>query len=236
MSAARTSLRVGGTLTVGALGVLAARALAIPGGAFTGAMLATAAASLLSVPLSEPPKRLKSTARIVLGITVGASVTGDTISAVASALLPVAIMVVTLVALSLLVAWALTRWTRMDPATALCSSSPGALAAMVALADDLGGGLDLFGQLAHLVGDDGKTAAGFTGAGGLDGGIEGEQVGLIGDVVDQRDDFVDLHRAGVQLGNRGRKVLDVGIGRAHGGGDGFHLLQRALGEIQIVQR
>jgi len=150
MPAGISWLRVGATLAVGALGVLAARALAVPGGAFTGAMLATAAASLLKVPVSEPPKGLKSTARIVLGITVGASVTSDTISAVASALLPVAIMVVTLVALSLLVAWALTRWTRMDPATALCSSSPGALAAMVALADDLGGDAPVVASM-HLV-------------------------------------------------------------------------------------
>ena len=42
----------------------------------------------------------------------------------------------------------------------------------------LGGGHGLFGQLAHFVRHHGKAAPGIARAGGLDGGIERQQVGL----------------------------------------------------------
>ena len=83
--------------------------------------------------------------------------------------------------------------------------------------------------------DNGKTAASFAGTGGFDGGIERQQIGLVGNVVDQRNDLVDLHRAGMQFGDSRREMLDVLIGRPHRRGDGFHLLQRALCEIEVVQ-
>lgn len=150
MATIGTWRKVGCTLLVGAVGVVAARALSLPGGAFTGAMLATAIASLLQAPLGEPPKWLRSAARVVLGLTVGASVTPDTVGAVARALVPVAIMVVAMVALSLLAARLLSRLTHMDRATALCGSSPGALAAMVALSEDLGGNPPVVASM-HLV-------------------------------------------------------------------------------------
>ena len=99
MATIGTWRKVGGTLLVGAVGVVAARALSLPGGAFTGAMLATAIASLLQAPLGEPPKWLRSAARVVLGLTVGASVTPDTLGP-SRGLVPVAIMVVAMVALN----------------------------------------------------------------------------------------------------------------------------------------
>ena len=49
-----------------------------------------------------------------------------------------------------------------------------------------------FGQLAHLVGHDGKAAALLTGTGRLDGGVERQQVRLVGYFVDDRDDLADL--------------------------------------------
>ena len=55
-------------------------------------------------------------------------------------------------------------------------------------AEDLGA----FGQAADLFGDDGEPAAAVAGAGGFDGGVEGEQVGLVGDLVDQGQDGADL--------------------------------------------
>ena len=39
---------------------------------------------------------------------------------------------------------------------------------------------DAVGELADLVGDDGKALAGFARAGGLDGGVDGQDVGLLG--------------------------------------------------------
>ena len=48
------------------------------------------------------------------------------------------------------------------------------------------------GQFADFVGNDGKAAALFTGTCRFDGGIEGEQIGLTGDVRDDAQDGVDL--------------------------------------------
>jgi hypothetical protein len=63
------------------------------------------------------------------------------------------------------------------------------------LADLLGGDLAALGQLAHLGGDHREALAVLAGAGGLDGGVEGQQVGLVGDVVDDADLAGDvLHR------------------------------------------
>ena len=60
------------------------------------------------------------------------------------------------------------------------------------LGDFLGGRGGAFGQLAHFVGDDGKAASLLAGAGGFDGGVQRQQVGLVGDVVNHADDFADL--------------------------------------------
>jgi hypothetical protein len=68
---------------------------------------------------------------------------------------------------------------------------PGALGGRHAVAgqvaDLLGGFLAAFGQLAHLGGHHRKALAVLAGAGGLDGGVQRQQVGLVGDVVDDAD-------------------------------------------------
>jgi hypothetical protein len=57
------------------------------------------------------------------------------------------------------------------------------------------GGAGVLCEFADFVGDDRETAAGFSGASGFDGGVESEQVGLLGDVVDDVDDFGDFQGA-----------------------------------------
>ena len=58
--------------------------------------------------------------------------------------------------------------------------------------DDFGGrGTGAFGQLAHLVGHDGETAALFAGARSFDGCVQRQQIGLVGDFADQPDDAAD---------------------------------------------
>ena len=52
-------------------------------------------------------------------------------------------------------------------------------------ADLTGGSRRALGELAHLVGDDSKAAALFARTRRLDGGVEGQQIGLVGNVVNR---------------------------------------------------
>jgi len=54
--------------------------------------------------------------------------------------------------------------------------------------DVLGGFGAAAGEFLDFVGDDGEAEAVFAGAGGFDGGVEGKQIGLAGDAIDQGDD------------------------------------------------
>lgn len=125
------------TLLIGALGVALARRYSIPGGALTGALAATALGRLFGAPLCEPPKWLRSLARIFLGLTIGVSVGPATLQAIAEAWLPILLIVFSVIAVSLGAAWAANRLARMPLTTALCGATPGMTTAMIALADDL---------------------------------------------------------------------------------------------------
>ncbi|MNG86116.1 hypothetical protein D3C79_448910 [compost metagenome] len=76
------------------------------------------------------------------------------------------------------------------------------------------GALDVRGRLlgprsqpAHLVGDHGKTAAGLAGTGSLDGGIEGKQVGLFGDALNDLEYAVNFIAMLFQLMNHHAGLL-----------------------------
>ena len=78
---------------------------------------------------------------------------------------------------------------------------------------------------ANLVGDDCESGSGFACAGGFDGGVEGEDVGLEGDFVDGLDYFGDVVRGGLDFTHGTDHFLHVcGAvvgGRAGLGGDGL---------------
>ena len=61
------------------------------------------------------------------------------------------------------------------------------------LAADVFSGLGgLLGQFLDFVGDHGKTLAGFAGAGGFDGGVQRQQIGLLSNRSDDLDDLADF--------------------------------------------
>ncbi|MNJ54628.1 hypothetical protein D3C77_500770 [compost metagenome] len=60
------------------------------------------------------------------------------------------------------------------------------------LLDFFSGLLGLLRQIAHLVGNHGKTATLFAGACRLDGRIECQQVGLFGNGANSRQDRIDV--------------------------------------------
>ena len=103
--------------------------------------------------------------------------------------------------------------------------------AVFALGD---GALDLFGglagglrgalrEVAHFLGHDRKAHAGFAGARGLNGGVEGEDVGLKRDLVDGLDDLRNVVRRRLDVVHRALHLLHSGGaavgGRARVGGE-----------------
>lgn len=137
-------------LAAGAAGMVAADRLSLPGGMLIGAILAPAIARVAGAPVDGPPPWLKTLGRTVLGVIIGAAVTGQTLATGARAAGPIAIVIAAMTGLGLVGAWIVHRTTRMPVPSALCGSTPGVLNAMVALADDLGGDSRLVATM-HLV-------------------------------------------------------------------------------------
>ncbi|MFO1477543.1 MAG: hypothetical protein U1F98_12940 [Verrucomicrobiota bacterium] len=98
----------------------------------------------------------------------------------------------------------------------------GAFDALGGFAGGLGGAL---GEAADLVGNDGEAHAGFAGAGGFDGGVQGEDVGLESDFVDGLDDLGRVAAGGGDFADGGLEFRHVagalfcgiaGLAREHG--------------------
>ncbi len=105
--------------------------------------------------------------------------------------------------------------------------------------DFLGGLRGLFGQLADFISDDGKAEAVFACARSFDGGVQREQVGLFGEVINDFDDLADI--IGAMAENiddfRGRLNSAVGAvqaigGLLHGLNTGDDFFARAIGDVQ----
>ena len=88
------------------------------------------------------------------------------------------------------------------------------------LLDVVGGDRGLVGEAADLGGDDREAAAVLAGLFGFDGGIERQQVGLVGHLGDRGDDLVDV--AGLFVEHR-----QLGVDRAGGLHDVAHGLFHA---------
>ena len=118
----------------------------------------------------------------------------------------------------------------------------------MSVADLLGRAADPVGQLADLVGDHREPLAGFAGAGRLDGRVDREDVGLLGELGDDIEHGADLLRLLAELqhvgddlihlapdaGDRLVRHVDGAVARARGArrllGDLRHPL-RALGDL-----
>jgi hypothetical protein len=72
-----------------------------------------------------------------------------------------------------------------------------------------------FGQPLHFLRDDGEGAAVAAGAGRLDGGVEGEQLRLVGDLLDDARDRADLLAAAAERCDGARGDADGGHDLVH---------------------
>jgi len=75
----------------------------------------------------------------------------------------------------------------------------------------LGGPHGTLGQAPHLIGHNGEAAPGFSGAGRFDTGVQRQQIGLVGDPFDDRDDAADPLGACSQIGHLLPEFLRGGL-------------------------
>jgi membrane AbrB-like protein len=126
-------------LLAGLAGLCLLRFFNIPGGSFMGAVIGAAAVRLAYQKTKRPPKRLQFFARLIMGLVIGIPVNRQTLETASTAVFPIALMIIGLIALCFFSAWLASRISGLDFTTALCGSSPGAASTMVILSDDLGG-------------------------------------------------------------------------------------------------
>ncbi|OIQ81191.1 hypothetical protein GALL_370460 [mine drainage metagenome] len=92
-------------------------------------------------------------------------------------------------------------------------------------------------QVAHFVGDHRETTAGVTGARGLDGRVQRQQIGLVRDLADGADDGIDRLDLAEQLGDRDAVALHGAADALDDVGGAVHRLRdRRRRTFQVVQR
>jgi uncharacterized protein len=136
----QTFLRLTETLVIGAVGGAALGLAKFPAGWLSGAIIAVAIAALARRPV-RVPMLLGQAANIVLGISLGASVTPDSVARMASWPASLAILALAMACGSAAVVFYLHKVHDWDVLSALFASSPGGLSQALALAAETGADL-----------------------------------------------------------------------------------------------
>src|SRR3954468_6472694 len=135
ISARNEWLRSAETLAIGALSGLVLTWIGFPAGLVTGALLGVAIAALLGRPVHIPVP-LARVISVLVGISLGAVVTPDTLKGLAAFPLSVAVLAVASVCM-IMATSAYLRWVHgWDAQSALFGASPGALAQVMTLASE----------------------------------------------------------------------------------------------------
>lgn len=122
--------RIALTLLVAAIGGYIGIRLKMPAGALVGAMLAVAISNLGFGFSGVIPTNFRTVAQIVVGGILGLSITRQTVAELRTIALPVAVLVFSMIGLSLVAGFILAKVTGWDMATAFFSSSPGGMTEM----------------------------------------------------------------------------------------------------------
>ena len=133
-------IRLGETLIIGSAGGAVLGLAHFPAGWLSGAIIAVAAAALAKRPV-HIPDLLAQSAFVVLGISLGASVTPETVSRMSSWPASLAILALAMACGSAAVVFYLHRVHRWDVLSALFASAPGGLSQALALAAETGADL-----------------------------------------------------------------------------------------------
>ena len=135
-----TLLRLGETLIIGAIGGAALGLAKFPAGWLSGAIIAVAIAALARRPV-RVPHILGQCANNVLGISLGASVTPDSVARMGTWPASLAMLALAMACGSAVVVFYLHRVHDWDVLSALFASSPGGLSQALALAAETGADL-----------------------------------------------------------------------------------------------
>lgn len=125
------------SLAVSSAGGLLLRGLGVPAGAIIGAIAATVILSVVS-NLVAYPSFIKVLSRVLAGCYIGSQISRDTWLQLSQLLLPMVIMVIEVFVMSFGAAYLLHRFTGMNKATALFCCTPGGIAEMGLIAEELG--------------------------------------------------------------------------------------------------
>ena len=115
-----------------------ATVLGIPAGAMIGALIAVAAANLLSDRSSKVPPKIVWLGRGLLGTVIGSSINRQTLDLLGSAIIPTMVLSFGLLASAVGIAFLMTRVAKLDRATAVCAIMPGGMGELTSIAQDLG--------------------------------------------------------------------------------------------------
>ena len=124
------------TLAIGAAGAALFWVIGFPAAILTGPAAAVSLATLMGVP-TLMPARLRDAVFVVIGVTIGSTVTPEVIATALTWPISLAVLVVTLVAIVVLAQQALMRSFAYDRMTALLCATPGHLSYVLTLSTEL---------------------------------------------------------------------------------------------------
>ncbi|PKK39935.1 hypothetical protein ABB02_00724 [Clostridiaceae bacterium JG1575] len=125
------------TLIIGGLGGALFLRLRAPAGAMVGAMLFTAIYSV-GFGRAVMPLEVRFLTQVAAGAFIGAAVSYRDLLAVRRILVPGLLMVTLMISLDVGMGFLMSRWTGLDPATALMACAPGGLMDISLIAQDVG--------------------------------------------------------------------------------------------------
>jgi len=125
------------TFLVGITGGLMAHAVSFPAGLMSGSMVAVAVAALCGMRVAAPDA-VRRVAYTVLGATIGAGVSQDTLASLPTWPVSLAGLAVSMAVLMMIAPRFLMRVYGFDRKTAVMSSVPGAFSFVIAFSEDVG--------------------------------------------------------------------------------------------------
>jgi uncharacterized protein len=136
----REVLRVAETLLVAGIGGVTFSLVRLPGGLVSGSMLAVALAALMGRPM-KVPLMLARVCFVLVGVLLGAVVTPETLHAIATWPVSVALLVLSAICMFIVTTCYLRLVHKWDPLSALLGASPGSMAQVLALSAEFGADL-----------------------------------------------------------------------------------------------